>query len=107
MDNYERIAKVFFTLEEIGKNAGMAGRFTNRMVKQIERNRIILNSMKNDEEMRPFVEKALKVISLWVDFAKAFNSGNSFDSKRLSNEAVRLCNEIKALIVKEGNKNVI
>jgi uncharacterized protein YprB with RNaseH-like and TPR domain len=95
MDNHERIARVFFDIETVGIQAG-SGRITNRMLKRIERNRVILDSMRNDDELQPVVTRLLKVISLYRDFAKAFNAGNAVDGKRISDEILTLIYECKA-----------
>jgi hypothetical protein len=98
MDNYARATRVFNEISSIGKQAGIKKRFTNRMLRQIERNRVILNSMYEDEEMKPIVTLMLKVITLWCDFAKAYNSGNNVDANRIADENMRLGSEIITLL---------
>jgi hypothetical protein len=98
MDNYEKIGRVSFDLQSIGIKAGTKGRFTNRLIKRIDQNRVIIESMKDDKDLKPLVSRMLKIISLWNEFATAFNSRDEVEGERLSKEIWRLSGEILSLL---------
>jgi hypothetical protein len=101
MDNYERISRVFFDIEAVGMEVG-SGRITNRMLKKVERNIVILKSVeKDDDEFKPVVSKIYKIIDLFRAFAKAYNSGNAVEGQKLSEEMITLILECKSFADKK------